>query len=101
MQDNTPGHTAQYTREELGLRDISIIFWPLFSPGLNPIETVWDIIKDYIQDYYKEKLSYDKLRIAVKTAWDMITEDKLAELLYTMHKRCETVIAANGMHTKY
>ena len=51
--------------------------------------------------YYKEKLSYDKLRIAVKTIWDIITEDKLAELLSTMYKRCEAVIAANRMHTKY
>ena len=101
IQDNAPGHIAQYTRKELGLRGISMIFWPPFSPDLNPIETVWDIMKDYIQDYYEKKLSYDKLRIAVKTAWDMITEDKLAELLSTMHKRCEAVIAANRMHTKY
>lgn len=28
------------------------IFWPANSPDLNPIETLWDKIKDYIQEKY-------------------------------------------------
>ena len=40
MQDGAPGHSAQYTKKELEERSIPVIFWPPFSPDLNPIETV-------------------------------------------------------------
>ena len=100
MQDNAPGHAAAYTKEELKSRGVEMIFWPAFSPDLNPIETVWNIMKNYIQENYEEKLSYDKLRVAVKEAWEAVEEDKLAELLSSMHLRCEAVIAAHGMYTK-
>jgi transposase len=40
MQDNAPGHTAGITREDLRERGIYPIFWPAFSPDLNPIETI-------------------------------------------------------------
>ena len=40
MQDNAPGHAAQSTRQELRDRGVRIIFWPAYSPDLNPIETV-------------------------------------------------------------
>jgi len=39
------------------------------SPDLNPIETVWDLMKDYFQEYYPEvHHSYMKLRRVVQEA---------------------------------
>jgi transposase len=62
MQDNAPRHTAGITREDLLERGIYPIFWPAFSPDLNPIETIWNRMKDWIAKHYPEKLSYDELR---------------------------------------
>jgi transposase len=40
--------------------------WPLLSPDLNPIEAIWNWIKDYIEDKYglEEKTQKDKLKKA-------------------------------------
>jgi transposase len=48
MQDGAPGHSTKDTRDELRERGIYPIFWPEFLPDLNPIETVWNKMKDYI-----------------------------------------------------
>ena len=74
MQDNAAGHAARLNREEFEYRRISFIEWPPFSPDLNPIEHVWNIMKDWIQMQYgdQDKLSYDNLRKAVREAWDAL-----------------------------
>jgi hypothetical protein len=78
-----------------------MIPWPPFSPDLNPIETVWDKMKDYLQDNFPEQMTYAQLRIAVQKAWDSITVDQLNELIDNMHNHCQIVIDANGMQTPY
>lgn len=98
MQDGAPGHTAATTRQDLQERGINTIFWPAYSPDLNPIKTVWNEMKDRIQNYYGEKLSYDQLRSAVYAAWQQIPARFLSDQLDTMQARCEAVIRANGMH---
>ena len=46
-------------------------------------------------------MSYDKLYNVVTEAWKAVLEAYMMELLATMPARCEAVIAANGMYTKY
>jgi transposase len=106
MQDNAPGHLATYTLLELSERGITPIKWPAFSPDLNPIEAVWNMMKDYIERHYPDleggrQLSYDQLREVVREAWDSITIEDLRELINSMPARCQAVINARGGHTKY
>jgi hypothetical protein len=42
--------------------------------------------------------SYDKLRTAVKEAWDVIKADELQSLVREMTARCQAVIDADGEH---
>lgn len=42
MQDGAPGHSAGDTITDLAERGISPIFWPPYSPDLNPIKTIWN-----------------------------------------------------------
>jgi hypothetical protein len=101
MQDGAPGHRAQSTIDDLIERGIKED-WPPFSPDLNPIETVWNWMKDYIQQNYGHlTLSYDRLREVVREAWDSITINQLEELIDSMTERCQDVIDAKGGHTKW
>ena len=102
MQDGAPGHAAGDTQIDIQERNIRVIFWPAFSPDLNPIERVWNYMKDYMEERWpEENCTYNQLRDHVKQAWDAITSEQLAELLATMPQRCLDVIAAEGGHTNW
>ena len=60
-------------------------------------------MKDYIEEHWglEEKVGYEKLREYVKAAWEALPDSYLQEILATMHERCQAVIDANGMHTKW
>ena len=103
MQDNAPGHAGKVAQEELFERGIRIIFWPPYSPDLNPIETVWNWMKDWIEAMYgfDKVFNYDELRKVVKEAWEAVPREKLMELLESMPQRCQDVIDAEGGFTKW
>jgi hypothetical protein len=88
-------------KKELEERGIRVIFWPPYSPDLNPIERVWHIIKNYLQDNYPEIMGYDELWAAVKDAWEKVGQFEFEGLINEMHDRCQAVIDAEGRFTKY
>jgi len=111
MQDNAPAHGAKLTKNWLRNHQIQFIKWPSNSPDLNPIEILWNWMKQWIQENHSTELDsfeaqgkrvpYPRLKEMVQQAWDQITEDDLKSLLYSMKDRCQAVINANGLHTKY
>jgi hypothetical protein len=46
-------------------------------------------------------MSYDRLRAAVKDAWEKVGEHEFRALIESMLERCQAVIDANGLFTKY
>jgi transposase len=101
MQDAAPGHGAQATQNRIREYGIDMIYWPPFSPDLNPIEMVWNWIKDFIQANFPDRMSISELRTALQEAWEAVPEDYLIELLLSMPERCKAVIEASGGHTRF
>ncbi|CAJ2651430.1 unnamed protein product [Trifolium pratense] len=105
-KDNAPPHAAARTMEEMEEKVITPISWPPNSPDLNPIEAVWDNMKNYIQLNYQslgsgKKRSRDRLRLVVKQAWDSVSSEYSVKLIGTMPASCKAVIDADGGPTKY
>lgn len=79
---------------------IEKMIYPPNSPDINLVKNVWNWMKDWIQDVYRDvrKHSYPQLRRAVQQAWKAILEDWLRELVASMLLRIEEVICNNGKH---
>jgi hypothetical protein len=55
---------------------------PVIRQILNPIETVWNRMKDWIMKKYPDyHTSYNRLRIAVKETWNAISGLELLALV--------------------
>lgn len=102
QQDNASGYSAAFTMSVFEAIGIEPIFWPPNSPDLNPIKTIWNEMKDYIEKKYPEVYrSYKRLKETVKEAWESVTHDRIRELIREMPERCRAVIEAKGLYTKY
>ena len=106
IQDNAPPHSSSMTIMELRARGISTIEWPPCSPDLNPIESVWNQIKYFIQDKYPDlgegrQRSSREIREIVEEAWESVSSEDLMNLLLTMPARRQAVLDADGGSTQY
>lgn len=102
MQDNAPAHAHKATIEDFSERDIYPMHWPAFSPDLNPIETLWNEMKDWLaRNYPMVTKSQEQLRQRVIEAWEALGQSLLQKLIREMPQRCQDVINADGKHTKW
>ncbi|KUJ08436.1 uncharacterized protein LY89DRAFT_764561 [Mollisia scopiformis] len=101
QKSTAKGHSAAFTKEFFQAIGLSPIFGAANPLDLNPIETLWDELKHYIQNNYsKMHNSYPGLRRVVQEAWESIIYARIQDLIQEMGDRCIAVILADGGRTK-
>jgi transposase len=102
LQDGAPCHKCKIVTSWFQARPhISLIDWPGNSPDLNPIENVWNWMKNKLQD--SKATSLPQLKQEIKELWTLHMDDiqYLKNLVESMPRRLEAVILNEGNSTKY
>ena len=99
QHDNDPKHTSKLVTEFLAQKKIRILEWPSQSPDLNPIEHLWEHIERKIS--VRKPSNQHNLFELIKRTWEEIPIDVLINLVDSMPRRCNAVVAAKGFPTKY
>lgn len=99
LHDGAPPHKCHDVKQWLRENKIAEIEWPGNSPDLNPIENVWSLMKRRLKG--EDSSTVMRLRESVLKLWRDIDISYFEKLAYSMPKRIQAVISANGDNTKY
>ena len=99
QQDRDPKHTSKIVCKWLTQKKIKVLDWVAQSPDLNPIEHLWCILKKKVREQNPTTLA--KLKLIIADEWEKIDPQAFKNLVESMPKRCQTVIAAKGGHINY
>ena len=101
QQDNDPKHTSNLAQKWFKDNKINLMDWPAQSPDLNPIEHLWEYLKEQLRQYETPPYGVHELWERVAKKWDEILPEVCQRLIESMPRRIQAVIKANGGHTKY
>ncbi|GFV89980.1 transposable element Tcb1 transposase [Trichonephila clavipes] len=87
MDDNARPHRANIVDECLQSEDITHMDWPAYSPDLNPIEHVWDMLGRRIAAHQPPPTCLPELWRALLDEWCNIPQDEIDNLILSMPRR--------------
>ncbi|KAI6661973.1 hypothetical protein LOD99_9642 [Oopsacas minuta] len=94
MRDGAPAHTAKLT-QEWGKQNLPAFWqkaeWPGNSPDLNPIENLWSILKDKVEEF-EQASTVNNLIKNLEKAWSGISGDVLRNMVSSMLRRVALVL---------
>lgn len=79
MEDRAPAHIAAYNNRERGKLSTRIYKakWPSFSPDFNPIEHIWDWMREKIYGREKPVETGEDMKRALIETWEALTVEKI------------------------
>ena len=107
QQDNDPKHTAKRVKRYLASIGLSVaegtlLDWPSNSPDMNPMEHLWDHLKRKLREKGDIPDGVLQLWDRIRDIWEYETPMEVCRnLIRSVPKRMQAVIAAKGGNTRY
>jgi hypothetical protein len=101
QQDNDPKHTSHAAQKWFKGNGVEVLDWPAQSPDLNPIEHLWQHLKQRLATYEIDPVSMHELWERVEAEWNKIPPQICIDLITSMPRHVAAVLKAKGGYTKY
>jgi transposase len=101
QDDGAPAHTARSVTSWKISNGIRTFRWPAQSPDLNPIEHLWQILKDRIKRRSPRAKNLIELKQFIYEEWNQLDRTVLKSVVSSMTSRIRSVKFAKGYQTKY
>ena len=101
QHDCAPVHKARSIKTWMSEFGVEELDWPAQSPDLNPIEHLWDELERRLRARPSRPTSVPDLTNARLEEWSKIPINTLLNLVESLPRRVEAVIAAKGGPTPY
>lgn len=101
QEDGDPSHGKRKTGLAQKLKDdnwIPVYIHPAQSPDLNPMEGIWNILKQRVRRRVFD--SVEDLKTALQEEWDKITMEEIRARINEMLGRCARLRSNNGAPIK-
>ncbi len=100
MMDNDPKHTSRHAKAFL--IDLEVNWWitPPESPDANPIENLWNEMKNFMQREVKPRTK-NELVERIKMFWQTMDINKCDKYIRHLRKVLPRIIELNGAATGY
>ena len=85
----------------LAQNGITVIEWPACSLDLNPIERLWDQLKQKVDREVQDNTAMEQLKQNTIQQWQDIPMHRICRLICSMMTRVRECIKRNGAYTHY
>jgi transposase len=101
QQDNAKVHTANIVKEYFHKYKIAVMDWPVNSPDLNPIESLWAYLKQQLDQYDTDPKCLDELWERVQDVWENVPDNFIQSLYSSMPRRMRVLYEHRGAAIDY
>lgn len=96
MQDGAGAHVKDESLRMLEELGVKVIAWPGNSPDLNPIETIWNLLKRRIQEKYSLVTSRAEMVAVWEAEWELLDIGTINTVIEHYVESMQDVVSQNG-----
>jgi len=99
QQDNVRFHTTPETVTFLHEKGVTLIEWSPWSPDLNPIENVWNVLKARV--YARFPQTMEEMETIIREEWAELDLKFISRICRSMPRRLQLLLDNNGHKISY